>query len=43
VLTETGFVLPSHFVEIVASYVPAPNNTAWVKCLGVDVGETLQN
>jgi len=40
-LTETGFVLPTHAVEIVAAYVPAQRNTAWMHSLGHYVGEHL--
>jgi hypothetical protein len=41
-LTETGFVLPGGpVVQIVALFVPAQNNTAWLHHLGHDVGEHL--
>jgi hypothetical protein len=41
-LAETGFVLPDgRTVEIVASFVPAQRNTAWLHSLGHNVGEHL--
>ncbi|MGA2576373.1 MAG: hypothetical protein ABSH24_10155 [Bryobacteraceae bacterium] len=40
-LSETGFGVAGRSFEIVCSYVPAQNNTAWGYSQGHDVGEHL--